>query len=131
MILSLGNVGGLTEGPPAYRFSLNSCPKVALMLEKEIYPIIRNTVPRTVRPMGSEDQEELVQDATASAAEMLDAVEKAGKTPFLNSIGYYSIQLTKSGRRSYGDIRCDVMSSGFQMDNVISAVSGKKEGVNT
>ncbi len=87
------------------------------MLEKEIYPIIRNTVPRTVRPMGSEDSAELVQDATASAAEMVEAMEKAGKTPLPHSIAYYSIQRTKSGRRSYGDIRSDVMSPGFQMDN--------------
>jgi len=87
------------------------------MLEKEIYPIIRNTVPRVVRPTGSEDPEELVQDATASAAEMIEAMEKAGKEPLPHSIAYYSIQRTKSGRRSYGDIRTDVMSPGFQMDN--------------
>ncbi len=92
-------------------------PSAALMLEKEIYPIIRNTVPRTVRPMGSEDPEELVQDATASAAEMVEAMEKAGKVPLPHSIAYYSIQRTKSGRRSYGDIRTDVLSPGFQMDN--------------
>ena len=98
-------------------------PSAALMLEKQIYPIIRNTIPRTARPMGSEDHEELVQDATASAAEMLDAVEKAGKTPFPNSIAYYSIQRTKSGRRSYGDMRSDVMSPGFQMDHEGSVCS--------
>ncbi|MFZ2653738.1 MAG: hypothetical protein WAX69_02370 [Victivallales bacterium] len=92
-------------------------PSAALMLEKEIYPIIRNTIPRTARPMGSEDPEELVQDATASAAEMLEAMEKAGKTPLPHSIAYYSIQRTKSGRRSYGDVRSDVMSPGFQMDH--------------
>jgi len=67
--------------------------------------------------MGSEDPEELVQDATASAAEMLEAMEKAGKEPLPHSIAYYSIQRTKSGRRSYGDIRTDVMSPGFQMDH--------------
>jgi len=92
-------------------------PAASLMLEKEIYPIIRNTIPRTARPMGSEDHEELVQDATASAAEMLEAMEKAGKKPLPHSIAYYSIQRTKSGRRSYGDIRSDVMSPGFQMDH--------------
>ncbi|MFZ2655500.1 MAG: hypothetical protein WAX69_11280, partial [Victivallales bacterium] len=92
-------------------------PSAALMLEKEIYPIIRNTVPRTVRPQGSEDPVELVQDATASAAEMVEAMEKAGKEPLPHSIAYYSIQRTKSGRRSYGDIRTDVMSPGFQMDH--------------
>ena len=67
--------------------------------------------------MGSEDPEELVQDATASAAEMVEAMEQSGRTPLPHSIAYYSIQRTKSGRRSYGDIRTDVMSPGFQMDN--------------
>lgn len=98
-------------------------PSAALMLEKQIYPIIRNTIPMTARPIGCEDPEELVQDATASAAEMLDAMEKVGKKPLPNSIAYYSIQRTKSGRRSYGDIRCDVMSPGFQMDHEGSVCS--------
>jgi hypothetical protein len=87
------------------------------MLEKQIYPIIRNTIPRTARPIGSEDSQELVQDATASAAEMLEAMERSGRKPLPNSIAYYSIQRTKSGRRSYGDHRTDVMSPGYQMDN--------------
>jgi hypothetical protein len=87
------------------------------MLEKEIYPIIRNTIPRTARPMGSEDSQELVQDATASAAEMLESMEKSGRKPLPNSIAYYSIQRTKSGRRSYGDNRTDVMFPGYQMDH--------------
>jgi len=98
-------------------------PSAALMLEKEIYPIIRNTVPRTVRPMGCEDAKELVQDATASAAEMVECMEKQGKKPLPHSIAYYSIQRTKSGRRSYGDIRTDVMSPGFQMDHEGSVCS--------
>ena len=92
-------------------------PSAALMLEKEIYPIIRNTIPRTARPMGSEDSQELVQDATASAAEMLESMEKSGRKPLPNSIAYYSIQRTKSGRRSYGDNRTDVMFPGYQMDH--------------
>ncbi len=104
-------------------------PSTALMLEKQIYPIIRNTIPRTARPMGSEDHEELVQDATASAAEMIESVEKSGREPLPNSIAYYSIQRTKSGRRSYGDIRTDVMSPGFQMDHE-GFVSSMQEPVN-
>jgi hypothetical protein len=92
-------------------------PSAALMLEKQIYPIIRNTIPRTARPMGSEDHEELIQDATASAAEMIESMEKSGREPLPHSIAYYSIQRTKSGRRSYGDMRSDVMSPGFQMDH--------------
>ena len=98
-------------------------PSAALMLEKQIYPIIRNTIPRTARPIGSEDSQELIQDATASAAEMLESMEKSGKKPLPNSIAYYSIQRTKSGRRSYGDIRSDVMSPGYQMDHEGSVCS--------
>ena len=98
-------------------------PSAALMLEKQIYPIIRNTIPRTARPIGSEDSQELIQDATASAAEMLESMEKAGKKPLPNSIAYYSIQRTKSGRRSYGDNRTDVMFPGYQMDHEGSVCS--------
>ncbi len=92
-------------------------PSAALMLETQIYPIIRNTIPRTARPIGSEDSQELIQDATASAAEMIESMERAGKKPLPNSIAYYSIQRTKSGRRSYGDNRSDVMFPGYQMDH--------------
>ena len=92
-------------------------PSAALMLEKKIYPIIRNTIPRTVRPMGSEDHGELVRDATASTAEMIESMEKSGGEPLPHPIAYYSIQRTKSGRRSYGDRRMDVMSPGYQMDH--------------
>ena len=98
-------------------------PSAALMLETQIYPIIRNTIPRTARPIGSEDSQELIQDATASAAEMLESMEKAGKKPLPNSIAYYSIQRTKSGRRSYGDNRTDVMFPGYQMDHEGSVCS--------
>ncbi len=30
-------------------------PAAALILEMQIYPIIRNTIPRKAKPMGSED----------------------------------------------------------------------------
>ena len=54
-------------------------PAAALILEMQIYPIIRNTIPRKAKPMGSEDYQELVQDTTATAAAMIDAMEKSGK----------------------------------------------------
>jgi hypothetical protein len=93
------------------------------MLEKQIYPIIRNTIPRKAKPIGSEDYAELVQDAAAVAAAMIDAMEQSGRAPLPNSIAYYSIQRIKSGRRSYGGSRSDVMNSGYQMDNESSVCS--------
>ncbi|MEI8247412.1 MAG: hypothetical protein WCI51_16385 [Lentisphaerota bacterium] len=89
-------------------------PATALILEMQIYPIIRNTIHRKAKPIGSEDYAELIQDTTATA--MIDSMEKAGKEPIPNSIAYYSIQRTKSGRRSYGDSRTDGMNPVWQRD---------------
>lgn len=98
-------------------------PAAALILETQIYPIIRSTIPRKAKPIGSEDYQELVQDATAIAAAMIDSTEQSGKAPIPSSIAYYSIQRIKSGRRSYGDTRTDVMNPGYQMDNEGSVCS--------
>ena len=106
-----------------YNERCNMSPAAALILEMQIYPIIRNTVHRKAKPVGSEDYQELIQDTTATAAAMIDAMEKSGKEPIPNSIAYYSIQRTKSGRRSYGDSRTDVMNPGYQMDNEGSVCS--------
>jgi hypothetical protein len=101
----------------------------------QIYPIIRNTIHRKAKPVGSEDYQELIQDTTATAAAMLESMEQSGKEPIPNSIAYYSIQRTKPGRRSYGDSRTDVLNPGYQMDNEGSVcsmqapVGGKDEDV--
>lgn len=93
-------------------------PAAAKLLVDEIYPIIKKTIPRTVKPIGSEDSAELIQDAITSAAMMLDSAEKNGKAlPSFRSVAYYSIQRSKIGRRSYGDNRSDVLSAGFLLQN--------------
>ncbi len=51
-------------------------------------------------PGGAEDAEELVQDSIVTAAQMLDAVERNGKTVTPGNIAYYTILHMKSGRRS-------------------------------
>ncbi len=88
--------------------------KAARLLLTKIVPILKATVPRTVRPTGCEDAEELVQDTIASAAEMLDSVEKAGKRPIPRSIAFYSIQRAKTGRRAYQCSRNDVLGPMFR-----------------
>ena len=59
-----------------YNERCNMSPAAALILEMQIYPIIRNTVHRKAKPIGSEDYQELVQDTTATAAAMIDSMEK-------------------------------------------------------
>ena len=79
-------------------------PAAALILEMQIYPIILKTIHRKAKPVGSEDYQELIQDTTATAAAMIDSMEK-------------------SGRRSCGNSRTDVMNPGYQMDNEGSVCS--------
>ncbi len=91
--------------------------KTATILLTKIVPILKATVPRTVRPTGCEDAEELVADTIASAAEMLESVEQAGKKPIPRSIAFYSIQRARSGRRAYQCAKNDVLGPLFLSGN--------------
>jgi len=90
-------------------------PQAGWILQEEVIPRLRSAVPRSVNYVGCEDAEELVQDATAIAAKMLHNAEVAGKTVTAGNIAYYAIQHVKSGRRSTGSSRVDVMGAGTQL----------------
>jgi hypothetical protein len=86
-------------------------------------PIITATVPRVIRPVGSETFDELVQDVTVTAAKFVESCERRGKTIIANSIAYYSIQQAKDGRRSYGATRMDVLCPAAQLDETVTIAS--------
>jgi len=65
--------------------------------------------------VGAEDPEELVQDATALAARMLNHAEAAGKKVTPGNIAYYTLQNMKAGRRSVGHSNADVLGSATQL----------------
>ena len=98
-------------------------PAAGMLLVEEIMPIIQGTIPRVARPVGAEDSRELVQDTIASAAQMLDSAERAGKPLHPSGIAYYAIQRTKSGRRSTGACRTDAMCAGIQLDRKVALES--------
>jgi hypothetical protein len=93
-------------------------PQAGWILNEEIVPRLCGAVPQSVRCVGSEDHQELIQDATCMAARMLDRVEQQGKlgkiTP--GNIAYYTIQHLKSGRRANGSSRVDVFGSSTQLN---------------
>src|ERR1039457_3781781 len=91
-------------------------PAAGDLLVEHIAPRLRATIPRVVKPVGAEDEEELVQDAIVVAAQMLDAVERHGKTVTPGNIAYYAILAMKSGRRSQCRSRADTMTPGTQLD---------------
>ena len=92
-------------------------PRAGQMLVDEIMPILQGVVPSSVRVVGCEDSEELVQDALAIAAMMLQALEDAGRQVIpAKSVAFYAIQRLKCGRRSYTAGRTDALAPGAQLD---------------
>src|SRR5450759_5115491 len=89
----------------------------------QIMPLIKATVMRTIKPVGCEDHEEIVQDATAMAADMLDSSERNGKALIPKSVAYYAVQAAKSGRRSTYAGRSDAFSYAAHKDGRTVLVS--------
>jgi hypothetical protein len=54
-------------------------PQAGWILQAEVVPRLRASIPRNVHCVGSEDAEELIQDSIAIAAKMLHSAEAAGK----------------------------------------------------
>jgi len=92
------------------------------ILVKEILPILGRTVPRVVNPSDCEDSEELIADTLATAAEMLQSLEKAGRKIPARSVAFYSIQRAKSGRRAYQSGASDPLSPVFRTRNTSAIV---------
>ena len=78
-------------------------------------PRLQSAVPRSVRCVGSEDPEELIQDGTAMAARMLVSAEINGKHVTAGNIAYYTLQHLKSGRRTVGYSKVDVYGSATRL----------------
>ena len=102
-------------------------PSAGCLLVEQIAPRLRTLVPKSVKPVGAEDAEELVQDAIVIAAQMLDRVEQAGKTVTAGNIAYYAVLHMRSGRRSQGSSRTDTMAPGTQLDARSSVLSFEEE----
>ena len=88
-------------------------PQAGWILQEEVVPRLRSSIPRAVRCVGAEDAEELIQDATVIAAKMIIRAESLGKlgkiTP--GNFAYYTLQHCKAGRRAMGSPRCQPNTS--------------------
>ncbi len=90
-------------------------PEACAVLINEVVPILTAVIPR-LRVVGSGDAEEMLQDATASAASMLNSAEERGKPLLGRSTVHYCLQRLKSGRLSTSASRTDVLGPGSQLD---------------
>jgi hypothetical protein len=113
--------------PTNHRRKSNMTAQAGTMLVEQIAPRLRTLVPKSVKPVGAEDPEELLQDALAIAANMLHRVEQSGKQFTPGNIAYYVILHMRSGRRSQGSSRVDTMGIGTQLDGSSSVLSFEEE----
>ena len=97
------------------------------LLVEEITPRLRTLVPKSVKPVGAEDEEELLQDAITIAAQMLERLEQNGKTVTPGNVAYYTVLHLRSGRRSQGSSCVDTMAPGTQLEGNSSVLSFEDE----
>jgi hypothetical protein len=114
-------------------------PQAGFLLQSEVLPRLISAIPQVVSFIGSEDAEELVQDGTLIAAQMIHGAEEAGKkvvktpggrksarkirTISAGNVTFYTIQKLKCGRRSTGSSTVDVYGSGTQINGTTRLTS--------
>jgi hypothetical protein len=89
-------------------------PKAGELLVNEIAPRI-HSMASSLTPIGSEDREELCQDAVTIAAALLMSTEARGKKVTPGNIAFYAIGHVRQGRRSTGQSKTDTMHPGTQL----------------
>ncbi|MCX6921807.1 MAG: hypothetical protein NT154_01100 [Verrucomicrobia bacterium] len=102
-------------------------PHAGFLLQDQVVPRLRSAIPNVVAFIGCEDAEELIQDGTALAAQMMHNAEQAGKkvvkfaggrpgkTVTAGNVCYYTIEKLRCGRRSTGSSVVDVHGAGTQI----------------
>jgi len=115
-------------------------PQAGFLLQDQVLPRLTSAIPQAVSFIGSEDAEELVQDGTLIAAQMIHNAYQAGKQVVKNpgagrrgtrklrtisagNVAFYTIQKLKCGRRSTGSSTVDVYGSGTQINGTTRLTS--------
>jgi hypothetical protein len=90
-------------------------PALAHTLVHDIVPRLRSALTHSVRRVGAEDAEELLQDATLLAARLLLRCAERGQSVTPGNIAYYTLLHLRAGRRSHYSGRSDVLGSRTQL----------------
>ena len=91
-------------------------PRAAWVLQEEVVPRLKTTIPYTVHQIGSESKEELLQDSICFAARLLENAERANKSVTAGNICHFTNLHMRSGRRSYGCSMADALGVGAQLN---------------
>jgi len=91
-------------------------PSTEHLLLKEVQPRLRIAITRTVPVVGSDDQEELLQDGLVIALRLLNGARRSRKNVTGASVAYYTIKCLCSGRRSTGYRKTDPLHPASQLN---------------
>jgi hypothetical protein len=114
-------------------------PQAGFLLQDQVLPRLKSAIPIAVSFIGSEDAQELVQDGTLIAAQMIHNAEQAGKkvvktpgalrgarkikTISAGNVAFYTLQKLKCGRRSSGSSVVDVYGSATRINGATRLTS--------
>jgi DNA-directed RNA polymerase specialized sigma24 family protein len=97
-------------------------PQTGELLVNEVAPRIRSSL-AGVTGVGSEDREELEQDAVAMAAGLLESLEARGKQVTPGNVAYFAVKQIRQGRRSTGFFKSDAHHPAAQVSGRSRVVS--------
>ena len=102
--------------------NLYMSPQTGELLVNEVAPRIRLSLVGVIG-IGSEDREELEQDAVVMAAGLLQSIEVRGKQVTAGNVAYYAIKQIRQGRRSTGFFKSDAHHPAAQINRHSRLVS--------
>jgi hypothetical protein len=90
--------------------------KTETLLPQEIAPRLRAAIPKTVPIVGADDVDEIVQDGLVIAICLLKSAKRNGKKVSGSNIAHYALLHIRSGRRSTGYKKSDVLHPAAQLN---------------
>jgi hypothetical protein len=86
------------------------------LLLGEVAPRLRAAIPKTVPMVDPDDPNELLQDGLAIAVVLIESAKRNGKKVSAGNIAHYTVLALRSGRRSTGFKKNDVMHPAAQLN---------------
>ena len=93
------------------------------LILKEVQPRLKAAIAQSVPLVGAEDVQELVQDGTVIALQLLNSTIRSGRKVTGGNVAFYTIKMLRSGRRSTGERRNDPMHPKAQLNGTCSVQS--------
>ena len=90
-------------------------PAAETLLLHEVGSRLRYAIPTSVQKVGTDDDDELLQDGLVIALCMLHAAGNSGKKPTAGNLAYYTLKHLRAGRRSTGCHKNDPLHPAAQL----------------